>query len=74
MDPKEKEWSSAQYTTLEGGIVSEAEIEAARADTNPRSFRQEWEASFEQLANKVFDNFDRSNHVTPDIAGAGDRL
>ena len=73
MDPKEKEWSSAQYTTLEGGIVSEAEIEAAKADTNPRSFRQEWEASFEQLSNQVYDYFDRGTHVR-ETALAGDRL
>ena len=74
MDAKEPEWSSAQFTTLEGGIVKQDEIDAAKADTNPRSFRQEYEASFEQLANQVYDYFDRETHVTEDTAEAGDQL
>jgi hypothetical protein len=73
LDPDEPEWSSAQYTTLDGGIVTQGEIDAAKADTNPRSFRQEYEASFEQLANQVYDYFDRGIHAGT-TASAGARL
>ena len=37
---------SLQFTTLEGGNVSEAEIVAARRDLDERTFKQEYEATF----------------------------
>ena len=58
------DWSSHQFTTLEGGLVESSEIEAARADMDPRLFRQEFEASFETLAGRVYSNFDRTHSVT----------
>ncbi len=73
-NPEEKNWSSHTYTTMDAGVVSPAEVEEAKRGTDPRSFRQEWEASFEQLANQVYDYFDRSVHVTEDIAEAGDEI
>ena len=57
------DWSSHQFTTLEGGLVSQDEVEAARTDMDPRLFRQEFEASFETLAGRVYSNFDRVGNV-----------
>ena len=64
LDPTETEWESWQFTTLDGGRVSPEEIEAARRDMDPRSFRQEFEASFESLSDMVYDYYEAKGHVT----------
>jgi len=56
-------WSSFQYTTIEGGQVSEEEIETARIELDERSFREEYLASFESRSGRVFYAFDRNNNV-----------
>lgn len=57
------EWRSFQFTTIEGGNVSEEEIEAARRSLDERTFRQEYEASFETFSGRVFYAFSRANNV-----------
>jgi len=52
-------WTSWQFTTLEGGYVDEDEIESARHDLDERSFRQEYEASFESYDGLVVHDYDR---------------
>ena len=64
-NPNRATWASYSYTTIEGLQVDEDEIEEARADLNPRDFRQEYEASFESLSNKVVDSFEYDVHVKP---------
>jgi len=59
------EWQSWKYTTIEGGQVEAFEIEQARKDLDARSFRQEYEASFETYSGVVYFNFDRNKSVTP---------
>jgi len=66
-------WSSHQYTTAEGGIVPLSEVEEARQVMDPRQFRQEYEASFEVLAGRVYDMFDRDLNVT-DVEDLGGDL
>ena len=51
------EWDSFQYTTLEGGMVSKEEIEQAKQDIDIRTFRQEFEGTFENYAGQVYYNF-----------------
>lgn len=63
LDPANTDWSAYQYTTLEGGFVSAAEVEAAKRDMTERQFRQEFLASFETDENRVAYSFDRSVHV-----------
>jgi hypothetical protein len=58
-----EEWSSWQFTTLDGGNVSEEEILAARRTLDERTFRQEYEASFETFSGRVFYAFDRKNNI-----------
>lgn len=40
-------WRSWQFTTIDGGNVPDDEIEQAKLDLDPRTFRQEYLASFE---------------------------
>jgi hypothetical protein len=54
-------WSSHQYTTIQGGRVSESEITQARLDLAPRVFRQEYEASFESPSSIIFNEFGDHN-------------
>ena len=55
------QWAAHTYTTIEGGNVSPEEVEAARAELDLRTFRQEFEASFESLAGLVCPSFDNAN-------------
>ena len=72
-DPSFKDWSSYQYTTLDGGNVSEDEVNAAKHDLDERTFRQEYMATFESYAGAIYYSFDRSqlfalNKLEPSIA------
>jgi len=60
-DDPTKEWQRWCYTTIEGGNVPADEIEAARAQLDPRTFRQEFEASFENLSGLVAVSFSDEN-------------
>jgi len=51
------EWDSFQFTTLQGGMVSANEIEQAKQDIDIRTFRQEFEGTFENYAGAVYYNF-----------------
>lgn len=63
LDPTEHQWESFQYTTLDGGNVSAEEIEQAQRDLDERTFRQEYLATFEMYANRVWYAFDRAKNV-----------
>lgn len=56
-------WASWQYTTLEGGRVPLEEIEQAQRDLDERTFRQEFLASFETFAGRIYYSFDRKQSV-----------
>lgn len=77
LDPTEHQWESFQFTTVDGGRVSPEEIEAAARDLDERTFRQEYYATFEEYANRIFYSFNRSVNVkewtkpTPDILHIG---
>jgi hypothetical protein len=43
------DWDSFTYTTLDGGNVSENEIEQAKRDMDQRTFEQEYLASFTHI-------------------------
>lgn len=62
------EWSSWQYTTLDGGYVAEKEIQQALNDMDERSFNQEYLADFVSFSGLVCPNFDRAlNESTEEI-------
>jgi len=56
-------WKSFQYTTLDGGQVSQNEIDQAKNDLDDRTFRQEYMASFEKYSGQIYYNFDREENV-----------
>lgn len=56
-------WKSFQYTTLDGGFVTEDELNAARNDLDAATFRQEYMATFESAGNRVYYSFDRIQNV-----------
>ena len=57
-------WKRWCYTTIEGGNVPPEEVEAARAQLDARTFRQEFEASFENLSGLVAVSFSDANIST----------
>ena len=57
------DWDSWQFTTAQGGMVSESELESARASMDQRTYRQEFEATFETYAGAVYYNFDPQLNV-----------
>ena len=56
-------WASWQFTTLQGGFVSAAEVEEARKLLDQRTFQQEFEATFITAGNRVWYAFDRLHNV-----------
>jgi len=59
----DESWGSWQFTTVEGENVPQDEVEAARRDLDIRTFRQEYEASFETATNLVYYSFKPENNV-----------
>ena len=56
-------WKSFQYTTIDGGNVTEDEILAAKRDLDERQFRQEFMATFETYTGRIYYSFDRKQNV-----------
>ena len=56
-------WNSWSMTTLEAGMVDPEEIEAARGEMTLSQFKQEFEASFEDVGNRVAYSFEREHNV-----------
>ena len=65
-DPKKVarlEWESWQFPTITSPFIPLAEIQSARRDMDEKSFKQEFEASFETMSGRVYHAFDRGVHV-----------
>lgn len=60
-----EDWQSWQFTTKDGGWVTEEEIAAARRDMTERQFRQEFEATFESFEGRVAWAFSQDNVREP---------
>ena len=58
-----RDWQSFKYTTLEGGQVSDDEIEQAKQDLDMRTFQQEYEATFVNYSGMIYYNFDRDKNI-----------
>lgn len=59
----DNEWKSWQFPTSSSPFVPRSEIEARRHDMDPKSFAQEFEASFVNMSGRVYYAFDRVKHV-----------
>lgn len=60
-------WTSWQFPTITSPFIPESEIEAAKRDMDDKSFKQEFEASFETMSGRVYYPFDRSEHVSESV-------
>jgi phage terminase large subunit len=62
-------WVSFQFTTLDGGNVPQEEVESARQDLDTRTFRQEYEATFENFSGIIAYSFGDHNILNkPEIS------
>jgi len=60
---KRNQWISWQFPTITSPFIPLEEVEAAKADMDEKSFRQEFEASFETMSGRVYYPFDRNVHI-----------
>lgn len=56
-----KDWTSYQYTTAQGGQVSEQELAQARLDLDERTYKQEYEAGWVEFAGSIYYSFGDHN-------------
>jgi Terminase large subunit, T4likevirus-type, N-terminal len=58
------DWKAFQFTTAQGGNVTPEELESAAKELDEKVFRQEFEASFENLGvGRAYYAFDREHNV-----------
>ena len=57
------EWASWQFTTEQGGNVPDTELESARRLLDERTYRQEYQGSFESFSGRIYYSFDREKNV-----------
>lgn len=67
-------WRSWQFTTIDGGNVPPEEVEQARLDLDPRVFRQEYEATFENFSGIIAYAFGEHNFKASDPVTATEPL
>ena len=62
-DPTDPNWSSYQFTTIDGGFVKQEEIEQAKAELDQKVFKQEYEGTFENYEGRIYYGFERQHNV-----------
>lgn len=60
-----EDWASFHFKTIDNPHIDPAEIERARQTQEPRIFRQEWEASYEDFPGQIFDHLS-DHHLATD--------
>lgn len=64
---REDGYESWRFKTADNPFISRSEIKEAEAQLNPRYFRQEYEASFEDFTGLIWPEFDENKHVIDPI-------
>ncbi len=60
------DWAGFQFSTAQGGVVDQTELESAARDLDADTFEQEFGGKFvNTVHHRVYKNFDRAIHVTP---------
>ncbi len=62
-DQTEEDYSSFLFTTLEGGFVDSGEIEQAKRDLDAKTFRQEYQATWETYSGIIYYGFSTSENI-----------
>lgn len=62
-DDTEEDWGSWQFPTITSPFIPPKEIAIARRTLDEKTFKQEYEASFETMSGRVYYPFDRLKHV-----------
>jgi hypothetical protein len=58
-----KDWASWQFTAASAPHIPKGFLKQMEAEMDPRSYRQEFEASFEAMAGRAYYAFNRTQHV-----------
>lgn len=66
-----KDWASWQFRTADAPHIDKALLAQWKTEMDPRSYRQEFEASFESLSGRAYYAFSRIEHVRPVVLQAG---
>jgi hypothetical protein len=59
----DRDWASWQFPTATSPFIPAKELAAARRNMDERTFKQEFEASFETMSGRVYYAFNRAEHV-----------
>ena len=62
-----EDWISWQYTTAQGGQVSEEELAQAKRDLDERTYKQEFEAGWVEFAGSIYYSFGDHNIITKSV-------
>ncbi len=65
LDPNRPIWSAHQFKQIDNPFIDPLEAEAAKEDLDERTWRQEYEASFEAVSGRAYYAFSRLHHVAP---------
>lgn len=63
---KDDDWAVFHYTTLDGGNVSPEEVEKAKATLSKKEFNKEYLASFETMADRIYEDYDKDENDIPE--------
>lgn len=63
-------WKSWQFKTADAPHISPQELENHRRQMDARSYKQEYEASFENMGGRAYYEFSREAHVRPSVTVA----
>jgi hypothetical protein len=75
LDSPAPEWGAFQYSTLDGGFVTEQELASAARELDPRLYSQEFEARFENTAlGLAYHAFSRTENVRRCDFSSGSKL
>jgi len=58
-----EDWYEWQFTTLDGGYVTEEEIINAKRELSAKQFREEYEGSFETTSGRIYEDYSKANHT-----------
>jgi hypothetical protein len=70
-DPDFPDWASWQFKSISNPCLNPAVVEQAKHDVDIRTFKQEWEASFEGLSGQAYYAFTRAHNVKPVVLETG---